>query len=81
MEVNTRMGEVVSTMSERRIEMGRVCENCGWRENPNDNTGRSCIFSNPKKKKAWKDNEYNQPCEHYVMDTVLLAHLKALLRK
>ena len=60
--------------------MGQVCENCGWRKNPNDNTGNGCIFTNPEKKKMWNQNGYNQPCSNYVMDTTLREHLKKLLR-
>lgn len=59
--------------------MGQVCENCGWRKNPNDNTGNGCIFTNPKKKKMWNQNGYNQPCSNYVLDTTLREHLKKLL--
>ena len=57
--------------------MGQVCENCGWRENPQNNTGRSCIFTNNKK--IWSHNNYNKPCSNYVMDTKLKEHLKKLL--
>ena len=60
--------------------MGQVCENCGWRKNPNDNTGKGCIFSNPKKKKIWNREGYNQACSNYVMDIELEEHLKKLLR-
>ena len=59
--------------------MGQVCENCGWRENPNNNTGKGCIFSKPKKQRIWDNNSYNQPCEHYIMDIVLREHLNKLL--
>lgn len=58
--------------------MGMVCENCGWRENPNNNTGRGCIFSNTKK--VWDTKDYNKPCSNYVTDTALRDHLKALLQ-
>ena len=59
--------------------MGRVCENCGWRINPNNNTGEGCVFTNNKKKKAWYKDKYNPPCENYVMDITLKEHLKKLL--
>lgn len=62
-----------------RVTMGRVCENCGWRENPNDNTGRGCIFVNNKKKKVWDTKDYNQPCSNYIADSKLREHLKKLL--
>jgi hypothetical protein len=59
--------------------MGQVCENCGWREHPSNNTGKGCIFSNPKKKKIWNSKGYNQPCNNYVMSITLREHLKELL--
>lgn len=61
--------------------MGQVCENCGWRKNPNNKSDKGCIFSNPKKEKIWKYGEYNMPCENYVMDTVLREHLEKILGK
>jgi len=58
--------------------MGMVCENCGWRKNPHNNTGKGCLFANTKKK--WDLHNYNQPCKNYVMDTELREHLMKLLR-
>lgn len=57
--------------------MGTVCENCGWRKYPSNNTGKGCIFTNTKK--LWKESEYNRPCSNYVMDTTLRDHLKEVL--
>ena len=57
--------------------MGQVCENCGWRISPNNNSGKGCIFTNNKK--IWKQDSYNQPCSNYVMDTDLKEHIKILI--
>lgn len=57
--------------------MGMVCENCGWRVNPNNNTGKGCMFSNTKRK--WDLLNYNKPCGNYITDTELKAHLIKLL--
>lgn len=58
--------------------MGMVCENCGWRRNPSDNTGKGCVFANNKKK--WDEKGYNKPCDKYVMDIELAEHLRVLLK-
>ena len=54
--------------------MGQVCENCGWRTKDGE-----CIFTNPKTKRLWKKDAYNDPCENYIMDITLRKHIKSIL--
>lgn len=54
--------------------MGQVCENCGWRTKDGE-----CIFTNPKTKRLWKKDAYNDPCENYIMDITLREHIKSIL--
>jgi len=54
--------------------MGQVCENCGWRTKDGE-----CVFTNPKTKRLWKKDAYNEPCENYIMSITLRKHLKSIL--
>ncbi len=47
-----------------------ICSNCGWRNNPNDNTGTGCVLGSKKRPDS---------CGSYVQDIMLADHLKRLL--